>query len=747
MDYSKNRENAKEILPLVGPVSSVECLPEDTRQLQKGCRGAVAALMLAAFFAPTGGLNAGGGDNTEELGKNADNDLSGCEVKPPGVGGIDTSQKWIMVSGECQDGLAAGYGRAILYDKDGDVLLSYRGEFSDGSFHGNGRLQLGELYSGQFDYAGEWEQGIPEGFGSFVKQDGATATINSHMGEFEHGTLTGYGFARVSQPDGTFLQAYSGEFESGSPKGMGVLVEPDGRISYGQVDTQGLNGWGAYRLDSSSIYFGAYEDNELHGECGLAFPEGVFLGHCKDGVADGNGAFVTPVGLVFQGEFANNQANGDGVLLFPDGDTLKGPFKDGTISRDCITEPGGWVLLTGDCSEGLANGDGMAVNTDEGSYYEAEFDHGLIVRKSPIKDPLGLAETSYGSIGNIPFDSDAARRLLEPKPGIPLTATTSPGPFTLDNFGKTGRADTSSQSLPKSDLGGVGSQPMVAPLGEMWPQGKTDEEELGYYGEMKFDLPHGYGRLVTPDYTFLGQFSYGNPSGYGAWSSPEGWGFGTYHLGKREGLGVSAHHSGDGYFGEWADGQRNGMGMILTRTSAELGSWGDSARTQTGTRIKIEFDPSVPEFISILGLDTEGAGLKRMDIVDNNVVFNFLGKDGEVKYGVQLYAAEGFQVKIETREDGLPHGQGQIVIPGIAVLNGQWVDDKLDASNSRLDIIDSRPEALWEVYQCAKSLTTGNVDAAVFLYEILVEKFPDTVAAKRAKTELRKIKRLHKPRK
>src|SRR3990167_9858302 len=90
----------------------------------------------------------------------------------------------------------------------------YRGSYSNGKFHGLGKLSSGST----FEYMGEFKGGKMDGMGRLKKKD------NMILGRFNFETLNGFG---------TTIQAeveFKGGFQKGSLFGFGEIFDKAGKI-------------------------------------------------------------------------------------------------------------------------------------------------------------------------------------------------------------------------------------------------------------------------------------------------------------------------------------------------------------------------------------------------------------------------------------------------------------------------------------------------------------------------------------
>jgi len=111
-----------------------------------------------------------------------------------------------------------GKGFSKVY-KDGNLILTYFGEFKEGKPNGQGT----ETYSDGAKYVGEWKDGNRNGQGTDTYSDGA-----KYVGEFKDDKKHGQG--TYTWPNG---DKYVGEWKEGKLNGQGTLTYVDGRVHSG----------------------------------------------------------------------------------------------------------------------------------------------------------------------------------------------------------------------------------------------------------------------------------------------------------------------------------------------------------------------------------------------------------------------------------------------------------------------------------------------------------------------------------
>tara|TARA_Y100001970_G_scaffold222520_1_gene273719 strand:- start:8320 stop:8820 length:501 start_codon:yes stop_codon:yes gene_type:complete len=150
----------------------------------------------------------------------------------------------------------------------------YEGEMKDELFHGKGFFK-----DSNFEYVGEFENGIFEGHGEIKYLDGT-----KYIGDFEKGEES-YGTLLMSNGN-----KYEGEWKC--------------RTWYGK---------------------GNLEFKDIHGN------KKKYIGYFENGMMHGKGQITEADGIVYEGEFINNRKNGIFILIDNEGGRREVFFKDDKI--------------------------------------------------------------------------------------------------------------------------------------------------------------------------------------------------------------------------------------------------------------------------------------------------------------------------------------------------------------------------------------------------------------------------------
>lgn len=228
-----------------------------------------------------------------------------------------------------------------VVDDEGNV---YEGELRDGVRHGTGRL--------------EWIDG------------------RVYEGDFREGKIHGYG--KMSVPDG---EVYTGTFDNEVRHGYGNLVFPNGDVYEGSFVQGLISGEGSFQEKSTgNSYQGLFMQGKPHGEGTLTYEDGRrHHGWFREGLKEGFGELHQSDGSVFRGFFSRDVRHGEGVLDSSDRNSLYFQTWDNgeLVSNELIEvvehcrlviADQDWMFSGEQCIDGLAHGEGRAVNKDGSAY-------------------------------------------------------------------------------------------------------------------------------------------------------------------------------------------------------------------------------------------------------------------------------------------------------------------------------------------------------------------------------------------
>lgn len=256
--------------------------------------------------------------------------------------------------GDLVNGLMHGEGTIS------NETYTYKGNFKDGFFNGNGKI----TYSNGISYEGEFQNSLYHGKGIFFDEDGSR-----YEGEFKDNYYNG---------EGTFTSetyTYEGNFKDGYLNGKGTITYSVG-ISYkGQFKKGQYHGKGIFIDEDGSRYEGEFKDNYYHGEGRYSHNETWYKGDFKEGELAGEGEYLDANGSYYKGEILGWLAHGVGELKNSDGALLKGMFEYGSLEGvgEQITADGSHYK--GDFKYSHYDGDGILTKSN-GDIYEGEFSFG-----------------------------------------------------------------------------------------------------------------------------------------------------------------------------------------------------------------------------------------------------------------------------------------------------------------------------------------------------------------------------------
>ena len=231
--------------------------------------------------------------------------------------------------------------------------------FSDGSLYfgdikndlPNG---LGIHINFDFEYHGEWKDGLKHGQGSYDDKNYENVYYD---GEWLNGKKNGQG-KFVYGVDGSF---YDGEWLNDKKNGQGTMTLADGTVIKSEWKNSDANGNGSINYADGAKYIGELKDNEKHGTGTFIFTDGSkYNGEFKNDTFNGYGTFADSSGFKYVGEMKNGLRHGQGTFINNDGTKYVGEFKNSKMDG-----PGTFVLLDGSNHTGeYKNGSFISSNSD-----------------------------------------------------------------------------------------------------------------------------------------------------------------------------------------------------------------------------------------------------------------------------------------------------------------------------------------------------------------------------------------------
>ena len=181
-----------------------------------------------------------------------------------------------------------------------------------GEFNNNGIIDgVGiKIINKNYIYKGEFSNGEYHGKGLLIKN---MAII---FGDWEFGEINGNVIYKVNSKF-----EYNGNFEKNKKNGFGSEKYQDGSIFEGNFVNNKKNGHGIYTFPNGEKYEGNFEDDLFNGEGQYIWEKSgkKYIGQFKNGKIEGKGTYTYEDGTKFIGTFIDGYKNGEGCIIFPDG--------------------------------------------------------------------------------------------------------------------------------------------------------------------------------------------------------------------------------------------------------------------------------------------------------------------------------------------------------------------------------------------------------------------------------------------
>ncbi len=241
--------------------------------------------------------------------------------------------------------------------------IEYKGEWKDGSFHGQGILReaWGAIYVGGF------KDNLADGFGRQEEPDGTW-----WEGEIKNDKLNGKAIYVTSRGD-----RYEGIFKDGLLHGQGTYTTTKGANVTGEFKKDLLNGQGRWEYPGGDVATGNFKDDQLDGYGIFIWANGdKYEGEWLDGIRTGKGKYYHHEGGYYEGNFFKDKREGKGKFIYSDGDIYIGTFKNNLYHGKAEYTYSNGNKYIGSFEKNYENGYGVFTWTD-GDKYEGEWLDGI----------------------------------------------------------------------------------------------------------------------------------------------------------------------------------------------------------------------------------------------------------------------------------------------------------------------------------------------------------------------------------
>jgi len=199
----------------------------------------------------------------------------------------------------------------------------YGWSISGGNMKNMIRYLFGRFYSVEcselLSYKGSWSKGLFHGYGVLKHNDKST-----YQGNFKFGSKHGYG--EISSTSG-FM--YSGEWKNGRQTGSAKIFYKNGDWYQGFVKNGIRNGFGVFHEKSSQRTFkGYWTRGVLSGKVQITSNEWKYSGTFPDRYGRASGNLAYSDGSAYAGDVTNFTRHGDGQFLSSSGNLIEGRWVD-----------------------------------------------------------------------------------------------------------------------------------------------------------------------------------------------------------------------------------------------------------------------------------------------------------------------------------------------------------------------------------------------------------------------------------
>ena len=218
---------------------------------------------------------------------------------------------------------------------DGSI---YRGAMRGASLHGKG-----EYISKSFKYEGEFSEGLKQGEGTYVWENGDKyrghfaadrpdgkghyefANGDTYQGDVQMGVIVGRGSYTTKGGD-----VFEGSFANGKPNGVGIYRFASGDRYEGEMAAGVMQGRGRYYTKSGDRVEAPFVDGKPQGKGVYYFSNGDrYEGDITAGELTGKGAYFYASGMKYEGDVRRGRPEGQGTFWFLDGTRFEGAFENG----------------------------------------------------------------------------------------------------------------------------------------------------------------------------------------------------------------------------------------------------------------------------------------------------------------------------------------------------------------------------------------------------------------------------------
>jgi hypothetical protein len=226
---------------------------------------------------------------------------------------------------------------------DGSI---YRGAMRGAVLHGKG-----EYVSKSYKYDGEWNDGLKQGEGTYMWENG---------------------------------DRYAGHFSADRPDGKGKYQFANGDSYEGDVQSGVISGRGAYTSKNGDVFEGSFQNGKPHGVGVYRFASGDrYEGEMVGGTMQGKGRYVSKNGDRVEGPFAGGRPQGKGTYYFSNGDRYEGELHGGALTGQGTYFYSSGMKYEGEMRQGQPQGKGTFWFLD-GTRFEGDFENGLARAKGEI---------------------------------------------------------------------------------------------------------------------------------------------------------------------------------------------------------------------------------------------------------------------------------------------------------------------------------------------------------------------------